>query len=523
MRPAAKFYIGSVLLLGAASLGCANWHFQIPIQFFCVFCVAVLASGMKVRLPGIFGTLSVNYFFILVGIADMNSGEALMIGCGSGLVQCLWHARTRVRPVQAAFSTMNVAISVRVSYAFYHSPLIQRLNWGVLLALMASSLLYFGMNTAGVAIVIALTERKPAISTWSECYFWSFPFYLVAASLVWIVRSVDVRTQWFNVLALFPVIYVIYHAYRMHVDRLEASRKEIELANALQKRTIEALEAAREASTLKSFFVASMSHELRTPLNGIVGFAEMLYDGILGPLNEMQKEAVGDMLSCSNHLRLLIGHVLNLAKVEAGKMTFTYETVSLARLVPEVIATLEPMAKSKKIDIVFQSDERVDSVRADAGRLKQILYNYLSNALKFTPEGGRIQVTVRAEDEETYRIDVEDNGIGIAPAELPRLFSEFGQLGNIEKSKTGSGLGLAISKNIAEAQGGRVGVTSELGRGSTFFVVLPRFSKTEPPEKSPRLPATTKIGREYLRLPVMIFSTPVLVPLILACRIDFSQ
>lgn len=485
MRPVAKFYIGSVLLLGAASLGRANWHFQIPIQFFCVFCVAVLASGMKVRLPGIFGTLSVNYFFILLGITDMSSGEALMIGCGSALVQCWWQARTRIRPVQVAFSTMNVVISVSVSYAFYHWPLIQRLNWGVLLVLMASSLLYFGTNTAGVAIVIALTERKPLVATWRECYFWSFPFYLVAASLVWIVRSVDVRTQWFNVLALFPVIYVIYHSYRMHVGRLEASRKEIELASVLQRRTIEALEAAREASTLKSRFVASISHELRTPLNGIIGFSEMLHDGILGPVNEMQRECLGDMLNCSNQLRVLIGHVLDLAKVEAGKMTFTYETVSLARLVSEVIGTLEPMAKSKRIDIAFQSDEQVDSVVADGGRLKQILYNYLSNALKFTPDGGRIRVTVRPEDGETYRIDVADNGVGIAPKELPRLFSEFGQLGDIEKSKTGSGLGLAISKNIAEAQGGRVGVTSELGRGSTFFVILPRFPKTPPPENSP--------------------------------------
>jgi signal transduction histidine kinase len=487
MRPIAKIYIAAVLVLGAAGAVCANWRLPSPWEFVCLFGAAVLASGMKVRLPGIFGTLSVNYLFILLGITDMTSGGAIAIGCGSALMQCLWHANKRIRPVQAAFSTMNVAIAVTVSYGFCHWPLVQKLNHGTPLALMASSLLYFGINTAGVATVIGLTESKSLVSTWRECYFWSFPFYLLAASLVWIVRSVDVRTQWLNVLVLFPVIYVIHYSYRIYMVNLEAGKKQIELANALQQRTIEALEAAREASTLKTRFLASVSHELRTPLNGIVGFAELLYDGVLGSVNDMQRECLGDMLSCSNHLRLLIGHVLDLAKIESGKMEFTYESVSLAHLAGEVIDTLQAIAKAKQIEVAFQPDEQVDAVLADAGRLKQILYNYLSNALKFTPLGGRVKVTVSAEDSETFRIDVEDTGTGIAAADLPRLFSEFGQLGDSEKSKAGSGLGLAISKHIAEAQGGRVGVKSEVGQGSTFSVVLPRVPKTgAPPENAPR-------------------------------------
>ena len=495
MRLAAKIYIATVLLLGAASIAVASWHVASPAKFLCIFGAALIASGLKVRLPEIFGTLSVNYFFILLGITDLTSGEALAIGCGSALVQCLWHAKKRIRLVQASFSTMNVAIAVTVSSAFFHWPLVQRLHYGTLLSMLVCSLLYFGTNTAGVAIVISLTERKPLIRTWRGCYFWSFPFYLVAASLVWIVRSVDVRTQWLNVVLLFPVIYVIYYSYNMYMDNLEAGRKEIELANALQKRTIEALEAAREASTLKSRFLASISHELRTPLNGIVGFAELLYDGILGPVNEVQREALEDMLGCSKHLRLLISHVLDLAKIEAGKMTFTYEPVSPVSLVREVVDTLQTIAKEKRIAIDIQSDERIDSVLADAGRLKQILYNYLSNALKFTPTGGRVKVAVWAENRETFRIDVEDTGIGISPEDLPSLFSEFSQVGDTLKAKTGTGLGLAISRSIAEAQGGRVGVKSEPGKGSTFTVVLPRVPKTateSTPENPPPSPESTE-------------------------------
>ncbi|HEV3329601.1 MAG TPA: HAMP domain-containing sensor histidine kinase [Bryobacteraceae bacterium] len=480
-----KVYIAAVLLLGTAGIASADWHLQNPWEFLCLLVVAVLASVMKVRLPGIFGTLSVSYLFILLGICDLASGEAIAIGCGSALVQCLWHAKKRVQLVQVAFSTMNVGIAVTVSYAFYHWPLVQSLNYGMLIALLACSLLYFGMNTSGVAIVIALTEGKSIVRTWKDCYFWSFPFYLVAASVVWIVRSLDVRTQWLNVLVFFPVIYVIFRSYRMYMDNLEAGRKEIELANALQKRTIEALEAAREASSLRTRFLASISHELRTPLNGIVGFAELLYDGVLGPVSEEQRECLGDMLSCSNHLRMLISHVLDLAKIEAGKMAFTYESISLTDLVREVIDTLQAIAKSKQIEIVFQPNDRIDSVTADAGKLKQILYNYLSNALKFTAAGGFVKVAVRAEDRETFRIDVHDDGVGIAVADLPRLFSEFDQLGSSAKAKTGTGLGLAITKGLAEAQGGRVGVTSALGQGSTFFVVLPRFPKAVSEESAP--------------------------------------
>ena len=268
-----------------------------------------------------------------------------------------------------------------------------------------------------------------------------------------------------------------------------ADERLIAYSNALAKQNEDlcrALDAARQASAAKSRFLGSVSHELRTPLNGIVGFAQMLHDGGLGPVSDLQRECLGDVLSCSDQLLMLIGDLLDLTKIESGKMTFQYEPVSLTRLITDSIDTLQAIADSKRIDVSFETGAEVDSVLADSGRLKQILYNYLSNALKFTPAGGCIQVSVAPEDGGYYRVDVQDNGIGIAPADIPRLFSEFSQLGPGEQSKAGCGLGLAVSKHIAEAQGGRVGVESEPGKGSRFYVVLPCVPQAgAPPEDAP--------------------------------------
>lgn len=275
---------------------------------------------------------------------------------------------------------------------------------------------------------------------------------------------------------------------RQQTEALKRTKERlVAYADALAKKNEELcqdLGAARQASLVKSRFLASLSHELRTPLNGIIGFAQIFYDGTLGPLNDIQKECVGDMLSCSDHLLRLIGQVLDLAKIESGKMTFQYEPVSLAELIGSAIDTLQPIADSKGIYVEFLPDPHPDTVLADASRLRQVLYNYLSNALKFTGQGGRIQVSVSMHDEASYRIDVEDSGIGIAGQDIPRLFSEFAQVSGGDRS-LGTGLGLAITKRIAETQGGHVGVESELGKGSRFYVVLPLAPQAEGADETP--------------------------------------
>ena len=231
-----------------------------------------------------------------------------------------------------------------------------------------------------------------------------------------------------------------------------------------------------EANRLKSEFLANMSHELRTPLNAIIGFSELMYRGKVGELAPEHKEYMGDILASSKHLLQLINDVLDLAKVEAGKMEFRPEPVDLSKLVPEVRDIVRGLATQKRLRLETVIAD-IGAVVVDSARVKQILYNYLSNAIKFTPEQGTVTVRIDAEGEDHFRIDVSDTGIGISPENVARLFIEFQQLdASAAKRYQGTGLGLALTKRIAEAHGGRVDVRSSPGLGSTFSAILPRHS-----------------------------------------------
>jgi PAS domain S-box-containing protein len=232
-----------------------------------------------------------------------------------------------------------------------------------------------------------------------------------------------------------------------------------------------------DASRLKSEFLANMSHELRTPLNAIIGFADLMVRGKVGPLATNHEEYLGDILTSARHLLQLINDILDLAKVESGKMEFRPAPVEIAKLVKEVKDVVRGLAAVKRLRFERQLDPTLETVVVDAPRVKQILYNYLSNAIKFTPEGGTITVRVLPVDAARFRIEVEDTGIGIASEALGKLFVEFQQLdASAAKKYPGTGLGLALTKRLAEAHGGTVDVASTPGRGSTFAVILPRVS-----------------------------------------------
>jgi signal transduction histidine kinase/CheY-like chemotaxis protein len=251
-------------------------------------------------------------------------------------------------------------------------------------------------------------------------------------------------------------------------DKLRAKNSELE----------EQSRRVQEATRLKSEFLANMSHELRTPLNAIIGFAELMHDGKVGPVSPAHKECLADILTSSRHLLQLINDVLDLSKVEAGKMEFRPERVEVAKVIGEVKDILRGLTAKKRIRLAVEIDPGLQEVVLDPGKLKQVLYNYLSNALKFTPDGGRVTVRARLEPPGHFRLEVADTGIGIRPEDLGRLFAEFQQLdASTSKAHPGTGLGLALTKRIVEAQEGRVGVSSVVGQGSVFHAVLPRLAR----------------------------------------------
>ena len=256
----------------------------------------------------------------------------------------------------------------------------------------------------------------------------------------------------------------------------EIRRKSVELEE--QNRRLELEEQNRrmqEANRLKSEFVANMSHELRTPLNSVIGFAELMYKGKVGPVSPDHKEYLNDILTSSKHLLQLINDVLDLAKVESGKIDFRPEIVDVGKVVTEVRDILRGLSAEKRTKVETLVNPELGEMFLDVSKLKQVLYNYLSNAIKFTPDDGRVTIRVTGVDDQMFRVEVEDTGIGVRPEDLHRLFIEFQQLdAGFAKRYAGTGLGLALTKRIVEAQGGTVGVKSVPGKGSLFWATLPR-------------------------------------------------
>jgi signal transduction histidine kinase len=226
------------------------------------------------------------------------------------------------------------------------------------------------------------------------------------------------------------------------------------------------------ASRHKSEFLANMSHELRTPLNAVIGFSEVLQDRLFGELNEKQAEYVADIHTSGRHLLALINDILDLSKIEAGRMELQVSSFALSEVLDNSVALLRERATRQGISLGLEVDPTIGVIEADERKFKQVIFNLLTNALKFTTTGGRVDVSARY-DADRVIVSVRDDGVGIAPADQVRIFEEFQQVGSSQLQE-GTGLGLAVSRRFVELHGGRLWVQSEPGNGSTFTFTLPR-------------------------------------------------
>ena len=258
-----------------------------------------------------------------------------------------------------------------------------------------------------------------------------------------------------------------------HQRLLQENKRLVDSLQRSNKLLFEANEELMQATQAKSEFLAHMSHELRTPLNVIIGFSELLLDEVPGKINEEQRRCLNDILGGGNNLLNLINDILDLSKIESGKMELSLRNFSLSGVIEALRSVMLPILGQRDQSLDIEMEEGLPQVYADKAKVRQVLLNLLSNSTKFTPDGGKLKIEAAREDERC-RVSVIDNGIGIKPENQEKIFEEFCQIESpLTEEKGGTGLGLAIARQIVERHGGRIWVDSDYGQGSRFNFTLP--------------------------------------------------
>jgi signal transduction histidine kinase/ActR/RegA family two-component response regulator len=476
---AARLYVGFVILAGAAAaVVLVPRTFPDPATFFFLLLAACLTSAWKVNLPipltsG--STLSVSYAANLMALLLLGPRAAVLVAVAGVWTQCSVNVRQRyplyrtVWSMAAEVLTMGATGFVYLALGGTSGPFDVPALMKPLVGAIAT---YFCLNTGLVAIAIALSTGRSAWRVWRDDFLWSAASFMVAGSAGAIAAVVIARgQQWTAVLLLAP-IYLTYRTYSLFVGRLEDQKRHHERLAAALEETQTARASAEAANVLKDQFLATVSHELRTPLNAILGWADMLCSGIL---QEPRRAAAAEAIfhNAQRQARL-IDELLDMARIMSGKLRLERTLVEPRDIVSGALETVHPAAEAKGISIAFDLDPEVGPFHGDPSRLQQVLWNLLANAVKFTPEGGAINVRVGRRGT-TGEIVVADSGSGIRPDFLPSVFEPFRQAdASATRMYDGLGLGLAIVKQLVEAHGGSISVASAgEGKGATFTVRLP--------------------------------------------------
>lgn len=467
--------LGSILILRSIWL----WTCGNPWLYAGFVSAAVLTSAMKVSLPGIKGTISVAYIFVLLSITRFSMSETIFLAVAACLTQCLWKPKQRVKIMETSFTVSSVAIAVYFSYFLYHIVAGAKPTQATsILMLLLSTTVYFLLSTLSIAAAIGLTTGSSIREVWKEGYLWSLPYYLLGASIIALVESLGPKVGLQLPLVAVPLLYGIYRTFRMYVRHLEDEKKHAEELVAVHERTIEVLEGAKakaeEAARLKSEFLANMSHEVRTPMNGIIGMIELALDT---EEDTERRDYLETARGSAHALLQVLNDVLDFSSIEAGKLAIERTQFNVVELLGGIIQSLKPKAAGKKLRIVCDVSSGVPgTVGGDWVRLRQILINLIDNAIKFTHQG-EVAIGVRFDSTENapdqLRFSVSDTGIGIPEDHQRQIFQPFVQVdGSSTRRYGGTGLGLAIVSQLVQLMDGKIWLESEVGRGTTFYFTV---------------------------------------------------
>jgi signal transduction histidine kinase/CheY-like chemotaxis protein len=469
-----------------------------PGTFSLVAALAALAGLRPVRFARFKTELTATHPFVLLAVAVLGPLDAMLVAL-IGLTGVLVRPGRRLVPIRAAFNLGAVMLaSAAASWAFLETGgKIGGSLWASFGPLAAATAAYFLVNTGLVTVAIAFQQRTPVIEVWRESFQWTAVSYFTGLTIAAaMIAALQEWGLWVLALAIPPcwLLLAFYKAHREAIGEHERRVEEVCALNAdLEQRVVErthelatalqGLEAANrmlsdtnnaltEASKTKSAFLANVSHELRTPLNSVIGFSELMSDPSFGDLSPRQREFLSDIRDSGEHLLALINDILDLSKIEAGKLEVDRQDANVDELLRDSVTMLRPQAEKKKLHIETRC-EPSGAAHVDPRLVRQVLVNLLSNAVKFTPEEGRIEAAARFEGNDLV-IRVTDTGIGIAEEDQEKIFHEFYQAdASYARRYLGTGLGLALVRRMMSLHGGSVTVTSRRGHGASFQCVFP--------------------------------------------------
>ena len=507
VSPWLKRYVASVdaCALIALALATARGWPEDPWTLSLVAALAALAGLRPVRFPRFKTELSATHPFVLLAAAVLGPLDAMIVAL-IGLTGVFVRPGRRLDPMRTAFNLGAVTLaSAAASWAFFVTGgQVGGSLWVSFGPLAAATAAYFLVNTGLVTVAIAFQQHTPVMVVWRETFQWTAVSYFTGLTLAAVmIVALQAWGLWALALAI-PPCWLLLAFYRAHRETMHEHERRVDevcaLNAALEQKVVErthelataleGLEAANrmlsdanraltEASQAKSAFLANVSHELRTPLNSVIGFSELLSDTNFGELSVRQREFLSDIRDSGEHLLALINDILDLSKIEAGKLEVHREDTDVAELVQDSMTMLRPQAGKKKLRVEARCELSV-AAYVDLRLVRQVLVNLLSNAVKFTPEDGRIEVAAYFEEDDLV-LRVTDTGIGIAEEDQEKIFQEFYQAdASYARRYQGTGLGLALVRRMMSVHGGSVTVTSRRGHGAAFQCVFPGARTSRP-------------------------------------------